>query len=99
MDLFNLVAKITLDTSEYEKGLDNSEKKADGFGSKLGSAVKKGSALAVAGITAVATGATIMGKCYCGLWRPSRQDVAEIGLVCRRLPKMGLCVEPCGHGH
>lgn len=62
MDLFNLVAKITLDTSEYEKGLDNSEKKADGFGSKLGSAVKKGSALAIAGITAVATGATIMGK-------------------------------------
>ena len=62
MDLFDLVAKITLDTSEYEKGLDDSEKKADGFGGKLGSAVKKGSALAVAGITAVATGATIMGK-------------------------------------
>lgn len=62
MNLFDLVAKIMLDTSEYEKGLDDSEKKADGFGSKLGSAVKKGSALAVAGITAVATGATIMGK-------------------------------------
>lgn len=62
MDLFDLMAKITLDTSEYEKGLDDSEKKADGFGSKLGSAVKKGSALAVAGITAVATGATVMGK-------------------------------------
>ena len=40
MNLFDLVAKITLDTSEYEKGLDDSEKKADGFGSKLGSAVK-----------------------------------------------------------
>ena len=62
MDLFDLVAKITLDTSEYEKGLDDSEKKADGFGSKLGSAVKKGSALAVAGITAVATGATVLSK-------------------------------------
>lgn len=62
MDLFGLVAKITLDTSEYEKGLDDSEKKADSFGSKLGSAVSKGSKLAVAGISAVATGATIMGK-------------------------------------
>lgn len=62
MDLFDLVAKILLDTSEYEQGLDDSEKKADSFGSKLGSAVKKGSALAVAGVTAVATGATVMAK-------------------------------------
>lgn len=62
MDLFDLVAKITLDTSEYEQGLNNAESKADTFGSKLGSAVSKGSKLAVAGISAVATGATIMGK-------------------------------------
>lgn len=62
MDLFDLVAKITLDTSEYEQGLNNAEQKSQTFGDKVGSAVSKGSKLAVAGITAVATGATIMGK-------------------------------------
>ena len=62
MDLFDLVAKITLDTNEYEQGLNNAEQKSQTFGDKVGSAVKKGSALAVAGVSAVATGATIMGK-------------------------------------
>lgn len=65
MDLFNLFAKITLDTSEYEKGLDDSEKKAEGFGSKLksglGTAAKIGSA-AIGTITAgtVAAGAALV---------------------------------------
>lgn len=32
MDLFKLVAKLTLDSSEYEKGLQNAEKGASSFG-------------------------------------------------------------------
>lgn len=56
MDLFNLFAKISLDTSEYEKGLDDSENKAEGFGSKL----KKGLATA-AKISASAVGAAATG--------------------------------------
>jgi phage-related protein len=35
MDLFDLVAKITLDTSEYEKGIDGAGKKASVFGDVL----------------------------------------------------------------
>ena len=31
MELFNLLAKLTLDSSEYEKGLDSAEKAADSF--------------------------------------------------------------------
>lgn len=65
MNLFDLMAKITLDSSEYEKGLDDSEKKASNFGSNLkkglGTAAKiGGAALAAVGTTAVATGAAIL---------------------------------------
>lgn len=56
MDLFDLVAKITLDTSEYEKGLADSEKKAGGFGDKIKTALGTAGAITVAGVTAAATG-------------------------------------------
>lgn len=48
MDLFNLFAKITLDTSEYEQGLDESEDKAEGFGKRLKSGL--GTAAKVGGV-------------------------------------------------
>ena len=60
--VLDLVAKITLDTSEYDKGLDTSKSKAEGFGG----AVKKGfgtlaglatKAVAGAGAAVVAFGA------------------------------------------
>lgn len=53
MDLFDLVAKISLDTSEYENGLEGAEKKGSGFASKLGGALKAG---AKAGVAALAAG-------------------------------------------
>lgn len=56
MDLFDLVAKITLDSSEYEKGLGNAENKASSFGEKLGQASK----IAGAGIAAVGTATIAM---------------------------------------
>ena len=40
MDLFDLMAKITLDTSEYEEGLDKSEKKGKSFAKSLGGGLK-----------------------------------------------------------
>lgn len=61
MDLFNLFAKITLDTSEYEKGIEDSEEKAEGFGKKLktglGTAAKAGGIA----IGAIATGTAALG--------------------------------------
>ena len=35
MNAFDLYAKITLDQTEYDKGLAESEKKANGLGGKL----------------------------------------------------------------
>lgn len=58
MDAFNLVAKLTLDSSEYDKSLDSSQGKAEGFGSKLKSSL---GTLAKAGTAAVgaASGALV----------------------------------------
>lgn len=62
MDLFDLVAKLTLDTSEYESGLDQAESNGKGMGNKLkgafGTAMKAGAGLAAG---AVAAGAAIYG--------------------------------------
>lgn len=54
MNLFDLVAKITLDSSEYEKGLNNASEKAKGFGGKLQTAMKVGGA-AIAAVTTATT--------------------------------------------
>ena len=58
MDLFNLFAKIVLDTSDYEDGLDDAGKKTSGFAAKLKSglstAAKVGS-IAIGGVTTAAT--------------------------------------------
>lgn len=75
MNLFDLMAKIALDTSEYEDGLDKSEKQAKSFGSTLKSGMKTaakvgGAALAAIGTTAVAAGAAIL---------KGAGDVAEYG--------------------
>ena len=57
MDVFDLSAKITLDSSEYDKALDNSSKKTSRFGSTmakgLGTAAKVGAGAMTAAGTAV----------------------------------------------
>lgn len=50
MNLFNLFATLTLDNSDYEKKLDQSQKSAGSFSSKIGTAFKTG-VRAVAGFT------------------------------------------------
>lgn len=55
MDLFDLVATLTLDTSQYEKGLDDSESKGSKFGVGLAKAGKV--AVAAVGAASVAVGA------------------------------------------
>ena len=55
MDLFDLAAKITLDTSEYEKGIDGAGKKASVFGDILkADLVTKGFELAAKGVAKLA---------------------------------------------
>lgn len=59
MDLFDLYAKLALDTKEYNKGLDDAEDKASKAGSqiasKFGSKVATAGKVAAAGIAAAGT--------------------------------------------
>ena len=64
MNVFELAAKLTLDTSEYESGLSGAEQKAQGLGGalggKLGTAAKVGgAAIAAVGTAAVAAAGAI----------------------------------------
>lgn len=55
MNVFDLVAKISLDSSEYDKGLDDASDKANGIGSKISKGVGVASKAVVAGVGVAAT--------------------------------------------
>ena len=59
MDVFDLYAKISLDSKGYEKGLDKAKTNFDGFKTHVGDALK---AVAKITATAVSAGATATGK-------------------------------------
>ena len=61
MDLFDLVAKITLDSSEYEKGIKGASEGAEGLSSKWALAGKGLKALGVASVAAVGASAAAVG--------------------------------------
>lgn len=71
MDLFELVAKLTLDSSEYEKGISNSQSSAKTWGSSLAKAGKVG----IAAITATTAAVVAFGV---GLTK-SVNSVADYG--------------------
>lgn len=60
--MFDLYAKITLDTSGYENGLDNASGKASGFADKLKSGLPTAAKVGAAALTAAATGMAALTK-------------------------------------
>lgn len=77
MNVFDLFAKLSLDSSEYDEGLDKAESK----GSKFGAGLKKAGAVAAAGVAA-ATGATIAaGKAFV-------DGVSDVAAYTDRVDKM-----------
>lgn len=61
MDLFDLFARIFLDTSEYEKGLGEASKTTQSFGSKLGNGLKTAAKVGAAAVATISTAAVAMG--------------------------------------
>lgn len=63
MDLFNLVAMLTLDKSAYSEGLTDAQEEASGFGGKIATAAKVGAGAmtAVTAATAAAGAAFVKG--------------------------------------
>lgn len=60
MDLLALVARLTLDKSNYDQGLDDASKGAKSFGDKLKSGLGTAAKVGAAAVTAVATAAGAM---------------------------------------
>lgn len=87
MDLFDIVAKITLDTSSYEEGMDKSEKRGSSFASKLKTGLGTAAKVAGAAVLAVGTATVALGKkFYDGV-----SDVAAYGdAIDKNSQKMGI---------
>ena len=92
MNLFNLIAKITLDNKEFQKGIKDSESSGKTFGQKIAGGAK------VAGKALVAMGSAVMvaGAALAKLTLGSIKTTDEIGkrkpkaeYVDRRVPEMG----------
>ena len=62
MDLFDLYAKISLDTSEYENGLDGASKNTSNFADKLKTGLATAAKVGAAALTAAATGVAALTK-------------------------------------
>lgn len=86
MDVFDLFAKLSLDSSAYEQGLDDAEKKGSGFGAGLQTAAKVGvAAVAAVGTAAIGAGAAIV---------KGAGDVAAYGdNIDKMSQKMGISAE------
>lgn len=86
MDVFDLFAKLSLDSSEYESGLQDAEKKGSGFGKGLASAAGVGAAaVAAVGTAAIAAGTSLV---------KGTGDVAAYGdNIDKMSQKMGISAE------
>lgn len=90
MNVFDLFARLSLDSSEYDEGLSNAEKSASGFGKKLGSALGTGAKVAGATVAAVGTAAIAASAALVN----ATGDVAEYGdNIDKMSQKMGISAE------
>lgn len=62
MDIFDLFAKLSLDSSDYEKGLGDAQKETGSFASKLKSGLATAGKVGAAALGAVTTAAGVMTK-------------------------------------
>ena len=87
MDLFDIAAKITLNTSEYESGMKDAEGKGSSFAEKLKGGLKTAAKVGGAALVAIGTGAVALGKkFYDGV-----SDVAAYGdAIDKNSQKMGI---------
>lgn len=90
MNVFDLFARISLDSSEYEKSLDDTGKKTTSFIDKLGSGLSTAATVGTAALTATASAVTAVGA---GLVNATG-SVAEYGdNIDKMSQKMGISAE------
>ena len=90
MDVFDLVASITLDSSEYEDGLNDASQTTKSFGKRMGGALKTAGKIGAASIAAVGTAGALMAK---KIWSGT-QELAEYGdHIDKMSQKMGISAQ------
>lgn len=90
MNVFELFASLTLDTSEYDSGLDNASKEASSFGSTLAKGLGTAATVGGAAIAAVGTAATAV----TGAMVSSAMATAEYGdNIDKMSQKLGISAE------
>ena len=90
MNVFDLFATLSLDTSEYEKGLNTAEQDASSFGSKLGSSLGTAAKVGSAAIMAIGTATVTAGSALI----KNAGEVAEYGdQIDKMSQKVGMSAE------
>lgn len=90
MNLFELVATLTLDKSKYEEGIGDAEKSASSFGSKLTSGLKIAAGVTAGAVSAIGAAAGTAAKSFIN----SAGSVAEYGdNIDKMSQKMGISAE------
>lgn len=87
MNVFEIFAKLSLDTSGYDEGLDNSESKASTFGDRLKGGLANAGKIAVGAVTAVAGAATAAGAAF---WKGTSDLAAYGDNIDKMSQKMGM---------
>lgn len=90
MDVFDLTARLRLDSSDYEDGLKNAENRAGSYGSKLKSGLATAAKVGVAAIGATATAIGTLAKKSVSSFAEQEQ---LIGGVKKLYGNMGMSVE------
>lgn len=90
MNLFKIAAALTLNSSEYDKGLTDAEGKAQGFGSKLRHGLGTAAKVGAAAVAAVGTAAVAVGKAFAD---GVKQTAAYGDRIDKMSQKMGISTE------
>lgn len=90
MDLFDIAAKISLNTKDYEKALAGADKQGASFAEKLKSGLKTAAAVGTTAIAAVGAGVVALGKSF-------YSGVADVGAygdaIDKNSQKMGISAQ------
>ena len=90
MNVFDLYAKIALDTGDYEKGLEDASEKTSSFADKLKTGLANAGKIAAVGIGAVTTATTAL---YAGVTAAAGQVASYGDNIDKMSQKMGMSAE------
>lgn len=90
MNVFELYAKIALDTGDYEKGLEDAREKTSSFADKLKTGLANTGKIAAVGIGAVTTATTAL---YAGVTAAAGQVASYGDNIDKMSQKMGMSAE------